>query len=190
MEGRLSAADHGITDRDFKPLEDLIKGTIWSEEWFAEGRNVTGVAQNLSLVISNLPDRHEMIAELLCKLRELTLVTMETKAFTVVVPKDGDWKSIKCPAVGSALRPEEVKEIRQHAESNSWAVRELPETHIYNGQTVSYEPGMVSASKLVPMTMSVVTNNTLNGVRLGWRVGQRAQDKPARAEPMLSLIHI
>ena len=178
LEGQLSAADHGITDRDLKPLEDLIKKTICPDKWLAEGRNLTRDAQSLSLVIDNVPLQHEMIANLLSQLREMNLVTIETKAFTVVVPKGGDWKSTKRPDVGNAMRPEEVKEIRQHAESNSWAVRELPETHIYNGQMVSHEPGMVGARKLAPLTMSVVTNSTVNSVRLVWNVRQRAQVEP------------
>lgn len=82
----------GVTEADFTPLVDLIKGTIAIDSW--EDSSAGGVGriepyvQNLSLVVSNTQEVQDQIVDLLSKLRELNDVQIVVEVRFVTLQDD------------------------------------------------------------------------------------------------------
>ncbi|MEL7496331.1 MAG: hypothetical protein AAFN77_01885 [Planctomycetota bacterium] len=80
----------GVTEADFTPLIDLIRGTIATESWDdAQGLGtIRPYVQNLSLVVSNTQEVQDQIQDLLSKLRELNDVQIVVEVRFVTLQDD------------------------------------------------------------------------------------------------------
>ena len=80
----------GVTEQDFQPLMDLIRGVIQSESWDdAQGLGtMRPYVQNLSLIVTNTQEVQDEIQDLLAKLRKLNDVQIVVEVRFVTIQDD------------------------------------------------------------------------------------------------------
>ena len=129
----------GVTQADFQPLETLISNTIEPESWGRGGKSIQSHPQNQTLVVRHDERVHEMVGELLKKLRELNRFTIELDSSIVLISKDNKLLPAQIGERGQPIDIAVVREIREAEKKQTLDCLLIPEAELYNGQELVYQ---------------------------------------------------
>jgi len=91
--------NNGKSEIDPQPLVDLIQNTIQPDSWKDNGLGGLGTVvfhkESLRLVISQKPKIHDMLQNLLTKLRELNDLMIDLRGFLTIISDDDLEKSLR-----------------------------------------------------------------------------------------------
>jgi len=157
-----------------KPIEGLIKDTIFPDTWQTKDGNglgtITFIEQQLSLIVTHKRSIHNEIEDLLEKLRELDVVTIESKGFLVFgkrteiekqMRNSGEQLPDMSKSNSTVIKHRQSKYLRGVAASKKEiGLIDLPNSTAFNGQIIELElESIADLKKFKTQFVSVIAPN-------------------------------
>lgn len=138
--GDEQAAEGATTD--FASVEELITSTIEPQTWKQSGGEGTieRFPRNLSLVITQTPEIHEQIADLLEQLRRAAQLQVSLRCHIVTLPAKARLKIALSPAGAKRVTADEARAILDQAQTDKQtSLVSLPTLTIWPAQVANFK---------------------------------------------------